>query len=200
MFNTFIENKGITKTIIHNNNQNSIEELGWDANYDGKNANIVIDSNANGIYKHYDITLDNEDLANIFNIESISEPIDKRLKKDFQSQKLFIHDPSIYKIEFENNKNPFLYQPEEKSSKIKYLLDDMTKYTNTHISSPLKNEEYIIPISIDKKPINKYTLTSKRRHRKPKTHKTFKAYKHSKSKSKKSKSRTSKSTPNYLIF
>ena len=34
MLNTFIKNKGYTKTIIHDNNNNRVNELDWDADYD----------------------------------------------------------------------------------------------------------------------------------------------------------------------
>ena len=50
----------------------------------------------------------------------------------------------------------------------------------THISSPLSNEEIIIPLTIDRNPTsNSYALTHKKRHKHPRTHKTHKIYKHS---------------------
>ena len=43
MLNTFIKNRGTTKTIIHNNNDNNVNEINWDADYDGDVANISMD-------------------------------------------------------------------------------------------------------------------------------------------------------------
>ena len=59
MLNTFIKNRGTTKTIIHDNNHNRISEMNWDADYDGDVANISIDTESNGRTKHFDIKLDN---------------------------------------------------------------------------------------------------------------------------------------------
>jgi hypothetical protein len=46
-----------------------------------------------------------------------------------------------------------------------------------YLSSPLSNEELIVPITIDEKTLGKYTLTPHRRHRRNKTHKTYTVYK-----------------------
>jgi hypothetical protein len=52
MLDTFIKNRGTTKTIIHNKNNhqqvNKVNELNWDADYDGKKANISLDFNNDG--------------------------------------------------------------------------------------------------------------------------------------------------------
>jgi len=48
MLDTFIKNKGTTKTIIHNNNKNYYNEVNWDADYDGEKANISLDIDENG--------------------------------------------------------------------------------------------------------------------------------------------------------
>jgi len=54
---------------------------------------------------------------------------------------------------------------------------------SNNISSPLSNEEFIVPLTIDKKTIGKYTLTPRRKHKKPKTHITHRVYKKHKSRS-----------------
>ncbi len=85
------------------------------------------------------------------------------------------------------------------------------KQPNSYLSSPLSNEELIVPISIDDKTLNQYTLTPNRRHAHKKTHKTYRVYKKPKSKtssssksprsSSKSRTRTkSKRTSNFTIF
>jgi hypothetical protein len=48
MLDTYIKNRGSTKTIIHDNNQNNINQINWDADYDGQNANISLDLTNNG--------------------------------------------------------------------------------------------------------------------------------------------------------
>ena len=53
--------------------------------------------------------------------------------------------------------------------------------TNYKVSSPLSNEELIIPLTIDKKTADNYTLTPKKKHRRFKTHITHKVYKKPKS-------------------
>ena len=62
MLNTYIKNQGITKTIIHDNNHNHINQVKWDADYDGDIANLSIDTNTDGKRKHFDFSLDNLEL------------------------------------------------------------------------------------------------------------------------------------------
>ena len=163
MLNTYIKNKGTTQTLVHNNNNNNnFNELNWDADYDGNQANIVVTTNSDGRQQQYDIQLDNEDLANILNIPSINMPIDKRLKMDFGQEQ-----PSF------SNK----YQIE--------LPEDSSNLINSYLSSPLPDEELIVPIRIDENPSNYKHL---------KTYKVYKKHKSSKSKSSKSKSSKSKSS------
>jgi hypothetical protein len=83
MLNTYIKNQGISKTFVRNNNRNYTNEMNWDTDYDGDVANIRFDENQNGLHRHYEFSLDNEDLANILNVESVNIPIDKRLEMDF---------------------------------------------------------------------------------------------------------------------
>ena len=165
MLNTFIKNRGTTKTIIHNNNHNQISSIDWDADYDGNIAHISLDANTNGKHNHLDISLDNQDLANILNVRSVNVPIDKRLKMDFQES--FAHEPNILEVPTHEFKD--------------------------YISSPLPNEELIIPLKIDKTTTGKYTFTPKKKHRRRKTHVTYKVYKKPKSSRKSKKSRESKS-------
>ena len=154
MLNTYIKNRGTTKTIIHNNNHNKVHSINWDADYDGDVAHISLDTNVNGRNNHLDISLDNEDLAKILNMQSVDIPIDKRLQMDFQNEPTYINPGSI---------------------------EDLLP---TRISSPLPNEELIIPLKLDNKAHNKYTLTPRKRHKRRKTHTTHKVYKKPKSKTK----------------
>ena len=171
MLNTYIKNRGTTKTIIHNNNHNEVSSINWDADYDGDIAHISLDTNTNGKHNRLNFSLDNEDLANILNMQSVNIPIDKRLKMDFQES--YMNEPYILEI----------------PSNVEY---------NNRISSPLPNEELIIPLQIDKDTLDDYTFTPRKKHMRRKTHVTHKVYKKPKSfrKSKsRSKSRKITTTP-----
>jgi hypothetical protein len=92
--NTFIKNKGITQTYTYNKDHNNLNasEIDWDAEYDGKQANISVNlQKSDGDKQHYDIKLDNHDLAQILSMPSINIPIDKRLLDDFKPRKKNAH-------------------------------------------------------------------------------------------------------------
>ena len=185
MLNTYIKNQGTTQTIIRDNNHNHFNQINWDANYDGNIANISFNSNTDGKHNKFNVSLDNEDLANILNILSVNTPIDKRLKMDFDEPS---YRPEPYLIELPT---PEL-QP-RKPKTIQELID-------RRISSPLPDEELILPLSISDKSIKKlYTLTPRKKHRRRKTHITYKVSKKPKSSTKStSKTRSMKkslSTP-----
>jgi hypothetical protein len=188
MLNTYIKNKGVTQTIIHNsnNNQNEFNEINWDADYDGNTANISVTTDTNGLRQHYDATLDNIDLDKLLNIPSIDMPLHKRLANDFANQTVS-RDPRKYYIEL----------PEMEHENIDESFEDSFK-PRSYISSPLANEEIIVPITIDdkKNKHHKYTLTAKKHHRRKKTHNTYRAYKRHKSSAKSAKARRSKSISN----
>ena len=163
--------------------------INWDADYDGNVANISVDLQNNGRQQHYDVRLDNQDLANILNVPSVNMPLDRRLKRDFKHQ-TFLHDPNMYKIEFEELKSPPLMPiaPQKKSEKTIEELLETIQQTPLHISSPQPNEEFIIPLTL-----HNNSLTPKRRHRKIRSHKIHKVYKKPKSNSKSSSSKSTSS-------
>lgn len=180
MLNTYIKNRGISKTIIHDNKHNHVNQINWDADYDGDVANISFDTNTDGKRNHFKLSLNNEDLANILNIPSVNTPIDKRLKMDFQEPQ-YTHEP--YFIEIPTPQ----FQPREPQ----YLEETVDR----RISSPLTGEELILPLTINEKKRKLFTLTPHKKHRRPKTHITHRVYKKSKSTPKlkiKSKSRISR--------
>lgn len=84
MLDTYVKNQGETKFIIHDNNQNIVKKYKWDVDYDGNKANIDVDTiNQNGKKEHYNVQLNNDDLANILKIKSNNTPIDEQLLNDF---------------------------------------------------------------------------------------------------------------------
>ena len=127
---TFVQNNGITETMIsNNNNQVKMNRTKWEADYDGNNANILIDSNTDGKHKVVNIELDNRDLANLLSIPSVNSPIDKRLTQDFcrkqKRDKILNRTPTPYIVEIDD------LQPEN------------VQMPHTHISSPLQDEEFL---------------------------------------------------------
>ena len=172
MLDTYIKNRGSAKTIIHDNNRNNVNVINWDADYDGNEANISLDLNNNNKAEHYDIKLDNDDLANILNVNSVKTPIHKRLKNDFKKAKIQ-RDPNIYNIYIDDFKAPDLtpknislnnlitkYRPtvsldslDPVDSLDEPMLNELLQIArpnNNHFSSPLTDEELIIPLTIDK--------------------------------------------------
>jgi hypothetical protein len=181
MLNTFIKNQGITKTIFHNNNKNYISEINWDADYDGEIAKISLDINDNGIKRHFDTKMNNDEISEIFNIPSINSPIDKRLFNDFLGKKPKQMDDHnmvlIYKIPKKTRKQvKFIdsidpINPNEIMDTIEHMkLPSENKQVFTHISSPLPYESLIFPLQLQKN-------TKKTRH-----HRRHKTKKHRKTK------------------
>jgi hypothetical protein len=183
MLNTFIKTKGITKTLIHNNNKNYINELNWDADYDGEKANISLDIDENGTKGHINMKMNNDELAELLNIPSESTMLDERLYNDF-----FRNSPNNeYKIiEIEelpkstiHNRNKFHLLKdsfEKHKKKVRFANEKLTaKDIYTHISSPEPDEEILFPLVISD------TKTRKHRgHKKPKSHVTYKVYRKNK--------------------
>ena len=189
MLDTYIKNRGSTKTIIHDNHHNNVNEMKWDADYDGDIAKVSLDLKNNGKAKHYNIKLDNSDLAKILNINSVNLPLDKRLKRDFKKMRIE-HQPSIYDIYLEDlqpqvmEEQPLLLNND--TDIMSFIDDDLMetgKPVYSHISSP--EEELLIPLTIDKDSEKSYVLTPRRHHVKPRTHKTYRVYKHKKATSSK---------------
>jgi hypothetical protein len=174
MLNTYIKNRGITKTIIHDNKKSHVNLVNWDADFDGDIANISVSSNMDGIKKQFDIQLDKEDLDEILNIPSVEMPLEKRLQLDFQQE-----NP---------NPNPKHYLIELPTFK----LDRDSSYR--HISSPKSNEELIIPFTFDRKSLGNYYITPRRNNRRKKSHITHRVYKKSKSRNHKSRSKSTSKT------
>jgi len=138
---TFVQNKGITETMIsNNNNQVKMNLTKWEADYDGNKANILIDSNTDGKHKVMNIELDNRDLANLLSIPSVNSPIDKRLTQDFcrkqKRDKILNRTPTPYIVEIGD------LQQTDKLQTDKLQTTDLTP-RHTHISSPLQDEEFL---------------------------------------------------------
>ena len=81
---SYIQNYGFTKTLIKDNNhtlQNKI--IKWNGDYDGNIANINIGINNNNKEKFVNIQLTNDELMDIFKIQPVEIPLEKRLSNKF---------------------------------------------------------------------------------------------------------------------
>ena len=191
MLDTFIKNKGITKTIIHNNNKNYYNEVQWDADYDGENANLSLDIDENGNKEHLQMKVNNEQLIELLNIPSENITLDKRLYNDFLSKR----PKKEYKIielpkSILHNNLPFpkdSYQINKKRVHFKNeneMTDDNNYYT--HISSPSSQEELLFPLVVNETKTRKH---KNHKHKNPKSHITYKVYRKNKNSSSSSSSR-----------
>lgn len=194
MLNTYIQNTGSTQTIMHNNNHRQINKIKWDADYDGDTANISLVTDTDGIKHKYDVSLDNNDLDNLFNIPSVKMPIHKRLENDF-TKKTSKRKQNMFYIELPNTDTDDINE-----SVVKPILPQTTSVQsllpNYYISSPLSNEEFIVPITIGNKhrTHSGHPLTAKKRRRRNRTHNTYKVYKKKRDKMKSKTTRSSSKT------
>jgi hypothetical protein len=97
---SYIQNYGFTKTLIKDNNrtlQNKI--IKWNGDYDGNIANIHIGINNNNKEKFVNIQLTNDELIDIFKIQPVEIPLEKRLSNKF------LHNPIILQGTLMKNKS-----------------------------------------------------------------------------------------------
>uniref|UniRef100_A0A6C0KSB1 Uncharacterized protein n=1 Tax=viral metagenome TaxID=1070528 RepID=A0A6C0KSB1_9ZZZZ len=80
---TYVQSFGYTKTFINKNNKKSQNEMKWQTNFDGNEANLLLDINNNGSKEFYNIHLNNNDLMELFSIPTIEKSLEQRLKDDF---------------------------------------------------------------------------------------------------------------------
>lgn len=161
----FMYENGMNQSFVNINGKKKYKNLKWNADYNGEIANIYLKSNDNGRKKIYNFMLDNNDLANMLNVNTNDMLIDERLKQDFKQ----LNSPEINPkkdlmiIEFENNPNLVSQNLQEEMS-IPSLKKIKTKKSSRHSS--------------------RHSLRHSLRHssrQKPKSHKVYKIYKNSKS-------------------
>jgi len=121
MLDTYIKNKGTTKTITHHNKTNHVNEINWDADYDGEVANISVGLTDDGDKETFNFKLTNDDLNSLLNMQSVGEPIHERLKSDFK-------------------------KPNKPNNQLFLELDDMQNFQN--LVQPIKNKEIMFPSSL----------------------------------------------------
>ena len=167
-----MKNKGTTKTIFHNNNTNIVKEYDWDIDYDGDKAKVSIDTVQNGKPGHYDLEFDNNDLANIFKLNSVKKPLNERLLDDFGFNNISSNKSSInpYIIKIDNirplkfiQEKPLLLENSnslEKPTSLENILHEFDEMKQNTFEKP--------PIILD---IVKPKIKTRKRRRKYKTRK-----------------------------
>ena len=119
----YVTNKGNTQTKVYNNNNLMNEkDLKWNANYDGKKADLNIEIDNDGEKKKLYMKFNNEDLAEILNVPSIWEDLYKSIKDDYKSpypkkKKNLLLQPNIHEF---HNKLMKKYSPSTKTYYKKY--------------------------------------------------------------------------------
>ena len=106
---SYIQNYGFTKTLIQDNQHNLQNEIQWQGDYDGKIANIDVDINNNGNREFVSMQLNNNELRQIFGIQPIEVPIEKRLINDFLSHKPITLEGALIKTTSHRNRKKRLY-------------------------------------------------------------------------------------------
>jgi len=158
---SYIQNQGISQTIIRNNHHKDMYQMNWDADYDGHNANISVNLLDKNKLRHYEAQLDNTDLEQLFSVPSINSPLHRRLMKDFprKSRKSCYRELPVIQLNSHENMFPSLYVPNISDTKVKHRCNKSHKrshkrshkhYTHksykhyTHLSSPAKNEQLML--------------------------------------------------------
>ena len=78
-----MRNKGYAKTVVNNNGKKKVQKVNWAVKYNGERAIGEINVGQDGWKKHYEVNLNNNDLAKLFNAPTVNEPIHKRIDHDF---------------------------------------------------------------------------------------------------------------------
>ena len=88
----FVKNTGYTKTILMNNKKAKIQELNWDAEYDGGLTKVHLEINDDDKKtKKIDIQLTQKDVDDILSVHPVKQDIQQRLKDDYQRKIITLH-------------------------------------------------------------------------------------------------------------
>jgi hypothetical protein len=83
----YIKNMGSTQIFIKRpNEKEQFNDIHWEANYDGNQANIHVNVDNNGNNIELNANLDNNDLSRLLNIPAITGDLDQRLQNDFLAE------------------------------------------------------------------------------------------------------------------
>ena len=166
MLDTYIKNRGKTKTLMYNNDHSNVNELKWDADYDGKVANISLDLVNDGKRGHYDVKLSNKDIEDILNIPSVNMPLERRLENDYRRNNFkryhFIPETQMREIPMREIELQTLNREypikTKKHTKIELSIEELIKMAqnkDNDLSSP-SNKEFILSLIHISEPTRPY--------------------------------------------
>lgn len=78
-----MQNYGSTKTYMIRNGKKHLNKINWNLNYDGEHVLGKVYVNNDNDRKQYNVSLNNNDIAQLFNMNAVNKPIDDRLQDDF---------------------------------------------------------------------------------------------------------------------
>jgi hypothetical protein len=78
-----MQNYGSTKTYMMRNGKKHLNKINWNLNYDGDHVLGKVYVNNDNDRKQYNVSLNNNDIAQLFNMNAVNKPIDDRLQDDF---------------------------------------------------------------------------------------------------------------------
>jgi hypothetical protein len=85
MTNVFMKNKGYTKTVMVHNKKSDMEEVKWNAEYDGNVANVDMEINNNNDKQKFNVELNNDEIEELLNIPAVDKEIHTRLIHDLDN-------------------------------------------------------------------------------------------------------------------
>jgi len=166
MTNVDIQTKGMNQTISFVNGKQNVDQIKWDAGFDGKNADVSLDLMKDGKTEHFNVEVDKDALAQMLNVKTVNKPIEKRLLSTFGKSgakttfkkscaktraksrvKRIPLEQMIIEFDVPLLKNPPLEKVEpniqeiEVPNQLSELLEQLT-----HISSPFANEKVVVPV------------------------------------------------------
>jgi hypothetical protein len=169
MNNVEIQNRGMSQTISSINGKQHVDQIKWDAGFDGENADVSFDLMKDGKTRHFNVQLDKDALAKMLNIKTVNKPIEKRLLSTFGKsgaksrvkripleQMIIEFDDPPYPLLKKVEQNQLLLGPPlekvsatqepnireiEVPNQLSQLLEQLT-----HISSPFANEKIVVPM------------------------------------------------------
>jgi hypothetical protein len=128
---TYIKSQGMSQTFIQQPGTNrKMNQINWDADYNGEIAKLNLDVNTNGKKENFMLQLSKGDLENLLNIPSIDKSIEKRLEDDF-----LIKDDFTPTLQYKPLPLPYLFRPS-----VYPKTRCSSKFNNNHIESQIKDE------------------------------------------------------------
>jgi hypothetical protein len=102
-----MQNYGSTKTYMIRNGKKHLNKINWNLNYDGDHVLGKVYVNNDQDRKQYNVSLNNNDIAELFNMNAVNKPIDDRLQDDF-FKSYADNDMEDEREEYENKEEPFI--------------------------------------------------------------------------------------------